>query len=73
MAADAATPRNHRDGTGATDWDSFDPPADGGRPRADAVISQGGCDLPEILVVEGRLDGADVVYDDERVLSVRLP
>jgi quercetin dioxygenase-like cupin family protein len=62
-----------RDKTGATDWDSFDPPADGGRPRADAVISQGGCDLPEILVVEGRLADADVVYDDERVLSVRLP
>ena len=27
-----------RDKTGSTDWDSFDPPADGGLPRSEAVI-----------------------------------
>jgi quercetin dioxygenase-like cupin family protein len=56
----AAYLRASRDGRTAP-WDSFDPPADGGRPIADVVVSPPGegarCALPELHVAEG--DGAD--------------
>jgi len=68
-----------RDGTEVGAWDSFDPPADGGRPRSEAVIGPPGRDLkldrPEIAVTDGPLAGADFVYelDGGRVFSVLLP
>ena len=53
-----------RDGTEVGAWDSFDPPADGGRPRSEAAISAPGEDLnldrPELALVE-------------RFLSAHLP
>ncbi|MBN1530169.1 MAG: cupin domain-containing protein [Thermoleophilaceae bacterium] len=68
-----------RDGTGATAWDSFDPPADGGRPRSEAVVSPPGSDLkldrPEIAVTDGPPAGADFAHElgGGRVFSVILP
>ena len=53
-----------RDKTGATDWDSFDPPADGGVPRSEAVIIEPGEDL--------RLDRPDLV-EVARFLSEHAP
>jgi mannose-6-phosphate isomerase-like protein (cupin superfamily) len=60
----AAYLRSSRDGR-ASAWDSFDPPADGGRPALDAIVSTPGdgerlgdrsalvkCALPELWVAE---------------------
>jgi mannose-6-phosphate isomerase-like protein (cupin superfamily) len=76
----AAYLRAARAGSDAA-WDSFDPPADGGRSAAEAVVSGPGagvkCVLPELFVAE--LDGPgpreDLLYElhDGRVLSVRAP
>jgi mannose-6-phosphate isomerase-like protein (cupin superfamily) len=61
-----------RDGTEVGDWDSFDPPADGGRPREEAVVSRPGegdllvsgprsalmkCARPDISFAEWTIDG----------------
>jgi quercetin dioxygenase-like cupin family protein len=65
----AAYLRASRDG-GDSPWDSFDPPADGGRPAVDAIVSAAGdgeplgtraaivkCALPELWVAElGRFE-----------------
>jgi quercetin dioxygenase-like cupin family protein len=74
----AAYLRALRDGTDAA-YDQFDPPADGGRPAAEVVVSGPGeglkCALPELFVAE--LDGPeqqeDLVYElgGGRVLTVR--
>ena len=53
-----------RDKTGSTDWDSFDPPADGGLPRSEAVIVPPGEEL--------RLDRPDLA-EVERFLSAHVP
>ena len=64
--------RAARDGTGGA-WDSFDPPADGGRPAAEVIVTRpgegerratGGRDLvvkgvlPQLTVVESTGDGS---------------
>jgi quercetin dioxygenase-like cupin family protein len=71
-----------RDGTG-TAFDQFDPPADGGRPAADAIVSGPGeglkCALSELWVAElgGPAPRASdaLLYElgDGRVLEIRAP
>ena len=74
----AAYLRALRDGTDAA-YDQFDPPADGGRPAAEVVVSGPGeglkCAVPELFVAEhdGPEQPEDLVYElgIGRVLTVR--
>jgi quercetin dioxygenase-like cupin family protein len=51
---------------GLSDFDQFDPPADGGRPASEAVLSDGAgvlCDVEEIRVAVLTAAGSDVHHD----------
>jgi quercetin dioxygenase-like cupin family protein len=73
----AAYLRASREGV-VSPWDSFDPPADGGRPVTEVVVSEPGegtkCALPELHVAERPGSGGDGLryeLSNGRTLTVR--
>jgi quercetin dioxygenase-like cupin family protein len=71
----AAYLRAARDGR-ESPWDSFDPPADGGRPIAEVLVSEPGegvkCATAELHVAEGAHgDGLRYELPNRRTLTVR--